>query len=150
MRGLTSIDETDKSFLSQFVMGSDAMRLTHSGDVKIYERLNAAPRAVFSAGDAAITLSSPEQVVIQVNAESDGTLNLRDTCYPGWVAQVEGNTVPIECVDTVFRAVHVPAGEHTVVFSYAPQSVQIGAFISLAGAALFIVALLLVIRNKKS
>jgi hypothetical protein len=150
LRGLTSIDETDNSFLSQFVMGSDAMRLAHSGDVKIYERLNAAPRAVFSAGDASITASLPEQVVVQVNAQADGTLILRDTCYPGWVALVDGDTVPIECADTVFRAVQVPAGEHTVVFSYVPQSVQVGAAVSIAGVVLFIVALFVAMRNKKS
>jgi FtsH-binding integral membrane protein len=142
LRGLTSIDATDNSFLSQFVLGSDAMRLTHSGDVKLYERLNAAPRAVFSAGDATITASLPEQVIVQVNARAAGTLILRDTCFPGWVAQIDGGTVPIECADTMFRAVQVPAGAHTIVFSYQPQSVQIGAAASIAGVALFLAVLL--------
>jgi hypothetical protein len=140
LRGITSIDATDESFLSQFVMGSDAMRLAHSGDVKIYERLNAAPRVVLSAGDATITSSTPEQIVIQVNALADGQLTLRDTCYPGWVAQVDDRIAPIECVDTMFRAVQVPAGQHTVVFDYQPQSVQTGIAISVAGVILLFAA----------
>ncbi len=142
LAGLTSIDATDKSFLSQFVWGSDALRLSHSGDVKIYERLKAAPRAVFSAGDASITESTPERVTVQVNARTNGRLTLRDTCYPGWVALVDGAPASIECVDAMFRAVQTPAGEHTVVFSYAPQSVRIGLAISAAGVALFIAMLL--------
>ena len=39
LRGITSIDDTDTSFLSQFVMGSDEMKLSHSGDAKIYRAL---------------------------------------------------------------------------------------------------------------
>ncbi|NJM42242.1 MAG: hypothetical protein HC853_16625, partial [Anaerolineae bacterium] len=42
LRGLTSIDDGDKSFLSQMVRGQYDMRVVHSGDVKIYENLKAA------------------------------------------------------------------------------------------------------------
>jgi hypothetical protein len=90
---------------------------------------------VFSAGDATITSSTPEQLRVNVIAQANGRLVLRDTCYPGWVAQVDGAQATIECVDAVFRAVQVPAGEHTVMFGYQPQSVQIGMVISLAGVA---------------
>jgi uncharacterized membrane protein YfhO len=95
---------------------------------------------VLSAGDATITSSTPEQIVIQVNALADGQLTLRDTCYPGWVAQVDDRIAPIECVDTMFRAVQVPAGQHTVVFDYQPQSVQTGIAISVAGVILLFAA----------
>jgi hypothetical protein len=149
LRGITSIDATDKSFLSQFVLGSDAMRLSHSGDVKIYERLKAAPRVVFSAGDATITSSTPEQLRVNVIAQANGRLVLRDTCYPGWVAQVDGAQATIECVDAVFRAVQVPAGEHTVMFGYQPQSVQIGMVISLAGVAAIISVMLFALWKRK-
>ena len=74
---------------------------------------------------------------------------LRDTCYPGWVAQVDGQPAAIDCVDTLFRAVHVPAGEHTIVFSYAPQSVNVGAMVSVAGGVLFMAVLALALRRRK-
>ncbi|MFN4293848.1 MAG: hypothetical protein ACK4JD_06935 [Thermoflexales bacterium] len=156
LRGLTSIDQTDGTFLSQMVAGDHAMRLIHSGDVKIYENLRRAPRvAVQDAAGAPIDIRQvggeiveerPEFVRVRFSnatpqdllSRSNKRLILRDACFPGWVARVDGVETPIACVDTLFRAVALPAGAQEVTFSYEPQSVRLGFIVSAAGAALWL------------
>ncbi len=144
LRGLTSIDATDGSFLSQSVGGERGLRIVHSGDVKIYENLNPAPRAFVTdaaggLGPAAIVESLAERVRVALPAGAGaGELVLRDACYPGWQASVDGVPANIACYQGLFRSVALPAGAREVVFSYAPQSVQIGLALSAMGAMLWL------------
>ncbi|PJF46750.1 MAG: hypothetical protein CUN48_12165 [Candidatus Thermofonsia Clade 3 bacterium] len=156
LRGMTGIDEVDGTFLSQMVTGDHDMRLVHSGDVKIYENLRRAPRvAVQDAAGAPIDIrqvggeiveEQPEFVRVRFSdatpqdllSHSNKRLILRDACFPGWVARVDGVETPIVCVDTLFRAVALPAGAQEVTFSYEPQSVRWGFMVSAAGVVLWL------------
>lgn len=69
-------------------------------------------------------------------SHSNKRLILRDACFPGWVARADGVETPIACVDTLFRAVALPAGAKEVTFSYEPQSVRLGFIVSATGVAL--------------
>ncbi|HID54854.1 MAG TPA: hypothetical protein EYP41_22800 [Anaerolineae bacterium] len=67
---------------------------------------------------------------------------LADTYYPGWRAQVDGVDTAMYRANSVVRATAVPAGTHTVVFSFLPLDFVAGAIISgltllLAGSLLF-------------
>jgi len=74
---------------------------------------------------------------LKTSAQSPKLLVLSEAYYPhGWRATVDGRPVPIYQANYVLRAVAVPAGEHEVVFHFAPADFKIGAAISLA--ALFI------------
>lgn len=68
---------------------------------------------------------------ITLTAPYDGWLVLADTEYPGWRAEVDGEAVPIYRANGAFRAVQVPSGEHTVVFSYRPPWLLPALFVSL-------------------
>jgi uncharacterized membrane protein YfhO len=70
--------------------------------------------------ESTITAYSAEEVIIQVEAESDTYLLLADAYYPGWQATIDGDPTSIYRADIMFRAVRVPAGSHEVVFSYRP------------------------------
>jgi hypothetical protein len=74
------------------------------------------------------TLGTPSAVAmhIEVTFEKPGWLLLADTYFPGWVAAVDGAPAPILHGDYAFRAVAVPAGEHTIVFDYQPGSLRLG------------------------
>jgi uncharacterized membrane protein YfhO len=62
---------------------------------------------------------------------------------------LDGQAVPIYAADGIFRAVWVPAGRHTLVFSYAPRSFTAGALVSLAAWA-GVLALLWLGRGRRS
>ncbi len=57
-------------------------------------------------------------------------LTLSDQYYPGWQATIDGQPTEIVRADTVFRAVCVPAGDHTVRFEYEPTSLYAGVAVS--------------------
>ena len=161
LRGMTSIDATDKSFLPQPVRAEHDMRLIHSGDVKIYQNLRPAPRALLrtTAGvsnssamsiPVAITLDQPEALELAAQVPSAGawSLVLRDTCYPGWVARIDGVVAPIRCSDILFREIDVPAGAHQISFRYEPASVRYGWLLSGAGGAAWLLLAALALRNR--
>ncbi len=70
-------------------------------------------------------------VGLNISVPKDGFLVLSDAYFPGWRARLEdGKELEVMRANRVFRAVRVPAGEHTVTFSYAPLSFRAGMFIS--------------------
>jgi uncharacterized membrane protein YfhO len=54
--------------------------------------------------------------------------------YPGWRASLDGGDVPIEPYLGLLRAVSLPAGEHTVRFSFVPLSLVAGLALALVAA----------------
>ena len=79
-------------------------------------------------------LPSKDPNVVRVDADfqQDGFLVLADVNYPGWSAFVDGARVPLLQADYAFRAVRVPAGNHTVEFRYEPYSLYGGLILSAA------------------
>ena len=75
-----------------------------------------------------------ERVIIKSKNSTSAFLVLTDSFYPGWDAYIDGDETKIYRADGVVRAVYVPAGEHTIEFSYMPNSLLIGLFISLISA----------------
>src|SRR5207247_11412723 len=73
---------------------------------------------------ALVTLVSyrSEKIVIQANTANDAVLLLSDTYYPGWRCAIDGENVPIFIADFLFRGIHLPPGNHEIIFSYQPQS----------------------------
>ncbi len=151
LRGLTSIDDADHSFLAQMIQTASpdghTMRVVHSGDVKIYENLDVAPRALLRDATGPMTYTveliedAPERVTLHVQTATPAQLVLRDACYPGWVARIDGGETPITCTDILFRQIEVPASTNlqTIIFSYEPQSVRLGLIISAVGLLFWLV-----------
>jgi len=113
-----------------------------SDDVLLYRNLGALPRAyslpgamversgekvvlpdglsVGEVGPVAIRRYADMRVEMSASLPAPGYLVLADQYYPGWKAWVDGDPVPILCVDGVFRAVELSAGEHVVEMGYSP------------------------------
>lgn len=82
-----------------------------------------------TAFNSAVTveLYTPREVLVRSRADSGGLVVLSDTNYPGWTAKVDGVQAEVLNANYIFRAVAVPAGTHTIEFSYRPWSFRIGA-----------------------
>ncbi len=81
---------------------------------------------------------SPEEEILQVSTPEAAFLVISEAFYPGWKAAIDGKPTEIYRANFAFRAVAIPAGRHTVTFSYRPLSFKIGAWVSIATLALII------------
>jgi len=57
---------------------------------------------------------------IDVQAPSDGMLVVNETWYPGWVAEVDGESVEVVRANGLVRALPVPGGDHRVELRFEP------------------------------
>jgi hypothetical protein len=96
-----------------------------------------------AGGRAQISKYERERVSVRTAASKPSLLVLTDSWFPGWKAKVDGKSTPVERVDYVIRGVKVPAGTHTVEFTYEPTSWRVGWIVSLL-ALLAIVAAALI------
>lgn len=63
-----------------------------------------------------------------------GLVVFSNAFYPGWVATVDGQQVPIVRANVNYQAVRVPPGRHAIGFVFRPASVRWGSGSALAGA----------------
>ena len=90
-------------------------------------------------GDSAqIVGYEPERVAVQVATAERALLVLSDSVYPGWVATVDGEPMPILATNGLARGVVVPPGTHEVVFAYEPTSWRRGLWLSGVGGVLWL------------
>jgi len=101
-------------------------------------------------GKATVSLEiyKPLRVDLEVDTDVDRILFLSDTYYPGWKATVDAKPSKIYRADFAFRAIVVPKGKHTVIFSFEPLSFTIGATIS--GVTILFLTLFVVVNKVKT
>lgn len=106
-------------------------------------------RVTIEGGSARIVAERPRDISIDATAAAPTTLILADQIYPGWHATVDDVEVPIFEANGRHRAVHVPAGQHRVRFTYRSESLVRGAWISTA-ALLTLLASYVYLRRRTS
>ncbi len=90
------------------------------------------------AGDVtALRDQGPHSVELEVEVPGGGWLVLADTWYPGWIAELDGQSTDSYPANGVMRSVWVPAGKHSVAFHYRPITVPIGFALTALGLATF-------------
>lgn len=72
----------------------------------------------FVKGEVKLTRYENTEIEIEVTAAAGGFVVLNDIWHPWWRAQVDGVETEILKANVLFRAVQVPAGTHTVRFSF--------------------------------
>jgi hypothetical protein len=86
------------------------------------------------AGSVEITGFDHERITVRSHEDRPGILVLSEAWYPGWRATTNGTDATVVPVNGWMRGVVVPAGSSESVFSYRPQSLATGMWISLLGA----------------
>jgi hypothetical protein len=85
---------------------------------------------------AEIVRYDPDHATVRIQAREPRYLVLTDSYYPGWRAWIDGREVEVERANYLFRAVRVPAGEHTVEWRYQPTSLLVGGIASAVALAM--------------
>ena len=99
------------------------------------------------SGTAAIVEARNDRVVVETTSAAASTLVLADTFYPGWEASVDGTPANIARANVSQRAVAVPAGRHVVRFVFRSKTVARGLWLTIAGLALVLAAVLISLRR---
>jgi hypothetical protein len=95
-----------------------------------------------AAGDSAqITAYAPERVEVATRSADDALLVLSDAHYPGWEATVDGTPTQILYTNVLMRGVPVPAGDHTVIFTFEPGTWHTGLWIAAFFTAVWLLLL---------
>ncbi len=96
-----------------------------------------------------VSRRSPVRVDIVAHAVGNSWLIFTDSYYPGWIATVDGQPVPIYPANVLFRSVRIPSGIHKVGFEYRPQSFALGVVVAATTVLLwFVIVLARLFRRK--
>lgn len=86
----------------------------------------------------------PSRLTYKTKADSEQLAVFSEIYYqPGWKAFVDGKEVPHFRVDWILRGMLIPAGEHTIVFEFYPDTYVLAANISAYSS--FLILLLLIV-----
>jgi hypothetical protein len=124
------VDDIDTAFATMLTPGFNPRA----------EAVIEAPMAAGIAGESTSQAQDRIEFIKQdINAfelrtvsDQPGLLVVSDAFFPGWGVTIDGAAGEILPTNGVMRGVMLPAGTHTVVFSYMPQPFLIGSLASLA------------------
>lgn len=117
-------DETGEQLYAQ------AYRFSEPGLISLYERLNESPMHLTSWKDAALEG--------EVEAVQSGTLFTSIPYDEGWTIRVDGEEVKARKVFDAFLGIDLPAGSHTITFTYMPGGLIPGLWITAGSLAAFL------------
>ena len=81
----------------------------------------------------------PNKLTYTSNSTSERLGVFSEIYYPhGWNATIDGKEVPIYRADYTLRALKVPAGKHTIIFTFDPPVISKGKTITLLSFGIFI------------
>ena len=96
----------------------------------------------------AIEEYTPNKIVLKTEASENMLLFISDNYYPGWKVRIDAEFGKIYRADYSLRAVPVTKGSHEVIFSYYPDSFDLGLKISLITfASLILLTILSKLKN---
>ncbi|MDP2649852.1 MAG: YfhO family protein [bacterium] len=86
---------------------------------------------------------TPNKIVLRTEATENMLLFISDNYYQGWTVSIDRGFGKIYRADYSFRAVPVMKGKHEVIFSYYPETVDLGLKIGLTTFTLMILSAIL-------
>lgn len=78
-----------------------------------------------------VTLYTGPQISMEISRENPGFLVLSETYYkPGWIAELNGEEIPIYKTNYMLRGMEIPAGDHELELRFELQSWKTGVMLS--------------------
>lgn len=91
------------------------------------------PAAIDPTDAIELTEYTPNRMTYSVKSRNGGVAVFSEVYFPwGWHATIDGTEAPLARVNYVLRALAVPAGEHTVVMTFSPDSIRTSSGIAYA------------------
>lgn len=90
---------------------------------------------------AAITLTdyNPKYLKYESQSSANGLAVFSEIYYPGWMATIDGEPVDVLRVNYILRGLEIPAGNHTIEFTFSPKAYTVGNKITSVASWLIIV-----------
>jgi len=102
-------------------------------------------------GSAEVTTYNENQITLETICPDGGLLVLSENYYkPGWIAEIEGSPIPIFQTNHILQSVYIPAGKHTISFTYNTRLFDISRLISRISLFLFLLIIVFIHRAKLS
>ena len=133
------VDDADAELAALHNLNTKHMAVV---DKKFENVLGDKPLQPDSTAKVTLTEYEANRLAYEVNSQKGGVVVFSEIYYPGWNCTIDGAEAQIARADYVLRAIRIPAGKHTVIMTFDPQTVHITE--TIAYTALAILALLLI------
>ena len=98
-------------------------------DKRFADQLTGLPATLIPAGTIQLTAYTPDKLTYLSDSPTEQVAVFSETWYRGnedWKATIDSKAVPHFRADYVLRGLRVPAGKHTIVFTFDPPVVALG------------------------
>lgn len=138
VKRVKSLNSADEELLALEQLESKELAITTDKDLKSENFL------VDSTATITLKTVQPNKLEYTSNNKNEGFAVFSEMYYSkGWKATINGKEQPIYRVDYTLRGLKVPAGNHTILFTFEPEVVKTGSTIALISSIL--VGLLLIL-----
>ncbi len=141
---VNSVKFVDNANQELDALGKLDLRHEAVADAKFRELLKpVAEQAADSAALVTLTAYEPNQLTYDVTSARGGVVVFSEIYYPGWTATVDDQPVEVGRVDYVLRALTVSPGQHKVVLSFFPKSLDTTETVAYASLGVLVLLVLL-------
>ena len=127
----------------------DEVRYVDNANQEIDKRFAAEVKAEAAVADSlntiVLTSYEPNALTYEVNSPKGGVVVFSEIYYPGWQSFIDGKEVSHGRADYILRAMNVPAGKHTIKFTFDPESLHVTEAIAYTALGVLLVGAIIVI-----
>lgn len=98
-----------------------------------------------STSKVTMTSYAPNELKYDVQSAKGGIVVFSEIYYPEWTATIDGKPAEVGRANYVLRALQVPAGQHKIVLSFFPKSIDVTESVAYSAFGVLILAILLIV-----
>ena len=120
-------------------------------DKRFSGQIKAAEATADSLNSIVMKSYKPNELVYETSSPKGGVVVFSEIYYPGWESYIDDKEVEHGRADYILRAMNVPAGKHTVRFTFDPKSLHVTEAVAFASLGVLILGavVILVLQYRK-